>query len=74
MRAFKSNSNKEGKYESLKVERLESVKIEKCQNAFFFKNGKCQNPKMSELESVSVFLILTHSNFDTFQSDTLQSP
>ena len=40
-------------------ERLESVRIGKCQNAFFFKigkcqNGKCQNWKVSELESVKI--------------------
>ena len=33
---------------------LESVRIGKCQNAFFFKIGKCQNRKVSELESVRI--------------------
>ena len=35
-------------------ERRESVSFGKCQNAFFFKIGKCQNWKMSELESVRI--------------------
>ena len=35
-------------------EGLESVRIGKCQNAFFFKIGKCQNRKVSELESVRI--------------------
>ena len=38
-----------------KVSELESVKVGKCQNAFFFKIGKCQNRKVSELESVRIF-------------------
>ena len=36
------------------LERLESVRIGKSQNAFFFKIGKCQNRKVSELESVRI--------------------
>ena len=35
-------------------ERLESVRIGKCQNAFFFKIGKCQNWKASEFASVLI--------------------
>ena len=37
-----------------KVSELESVRIGKCQNAFFFKFGICQNWKVSELQSVRI--------------------
>ena len=36
-------------------ETLESVRIGKCQNAFFFKIGRCQNRKVSEFESVRIW-------------------
>ena len=35
-------------------EGLKSVRIGKCQNAFFFKIGKCQNRNASESESVRI--------------------
>ena len=55
------------------AERLESVRIGKCQNWKVSKlenvrNGKCQNWKVSELESVIIGnSILTLYNYDTFQ-------
>ena len=36
------------------IERLESVRIGKCQNPFLCQIGKCQNWKVSELESVRI--------------------
>ena len=36
------------------LEKLESVRIGKCQNSFFAQIGKCQNQTVSKLESVKI--------------------
>ena len=41
-------------YISVLIERLESVRIGKCQNPFLCQIGKCQNRKVSESESVRI--------------------